>query len=161
SQGLTCNAASELEFFLFNTTYHDAFTSRYLGIPPSSDYRIDYHTMQTTRDEPIMRALRTQMPAAGVRIESTKGEWGKGQHEVNFVYAQPLAMADGHCVFKQGTKEIAEQHGKCVSFMPKIYVDEAGNSCHIHMSISRREDNLFWDNSSSQPSRCFRQFLGG
>src|SRR5436190_2780122 len=26
---LTCNIASELEFFLFNTTYHDAFASGY------------------------------------------------------------------------------------------------------------------------------------
>ena len=74
---------------------------------------------------------------AGVRVESTKGEWGKGQHEVNFVYDQPLPMADGHCVFKQGAKEIAEQHGKCLSFMPKIFADEAGNSCHIHISIWR------------------------
>src|SRR5688572_31791682 len=117
AQGLTCNIASELEFFLFNANYHDAYAANYAKLPPSSDYRIDYHTMQTTRDEPIMRAIRQQMPGAGVRVESTKGEWGKGQHEVNFVYDHPIEMADGHCVFKQGAKEIAEQNGRSITFM--------------------------------------------
>ena len=161
AQGLTCNIASELEFFLFNQTYHQAFEAGYAKLLPSSDYRIDYHTLQTTRDEPIMHALRQQMAIAGIPIESTKGEWGKGQHEVNFVYSQPLPMADGHMVFKQGAKEIAEQHGKSLSFMSKILASEAGNSCHIHISISKGGENLFWDEKANQPSKYFRQFLGG
>ncbi|MGB7158489.1 MAG: glutamine synthetase family protein [Tepidisphaeraceae bacterium] len=161
SQHLTCNIASELEFFLFNQTYHQAYEAGYANLLPSSDYRIDYHTMQTTRDEPILHALRQQMELAGVSIESTKGEWGKGQHEVNFAYGPPLAMADGHMVFKQGAKEIAEQHGKCLSFMPKISANEAGNSCHIHVSIWRGSENLFWDAKANGPSKYFRQFLGG
>src|SRR5215213_3739016 len=135
AKGLTCQCASELEFFLYNTTYHEAFKSGYTNLVPSSDYRIDYHTMQPTRDEPVIGALRRQMQAAGVPVESSKGEWGKGQHELNFVHDQPLPMADGHVVFKQGAKEIAEQHGKCLSFMPKIFAGEAGSSCHIHVSV--------------------------
>ena len=107
SQGLTCAIASELEFFLFNNTYASAFASKYTGLTPSSDYRIDYHTMQPARDEAIFRSLRNSMEAADVPVESSKGEWGKGQHEVNFVYSGPMAMADRHLVFKQGTKEIA------------------------------------------------------
>jgi glutamine synthetase len=47
----TCYSASELEFFLFNQTYHDAFVADYRNLTPSSDYRIDYHTKQPTRDE--------------------------------------------------------------------------------------------------------------
>src|SRR4051812_5723614 len=90
SQGLTCNIASELEFFLFNNTYHDAFASKYNALTPSSDYRIDYHVMKRTRDEPIMHGIRQQMEPAGVMVESTKGEWGRGQHEVNFGYSRPL-----------------------------------------------------------------------
>src|SRR5437867_1731472 len=38
---LSCCVASELEFFLFNNSYHDAFASGYRGLTPSSDYRID------------------------------------------------------------------------------------------------------------------------
>src|SRR5204863_209833 len=55
SPGLACAIASELEFFLFNNTYAAAFASKYIGLTPSSDYRIDYHTMQPTRDEAIFR----------------------------------------------------------------------------------------------------------
>ena len=164
ARGQTCQVASELEFFLFNSTYHDAFTSNYGKLEPSSDYRIDYHTMQPARDEPIMHALRQQMPGAGVRVESTKGEWGKGQHEVNFVYDKPIPMADGHCVFKQGAKEIAEFHGKSISFMPKIFSTEAGNSCHIHVSIFDEKGSRFWDARAAgggAPSDYFRKFLGG
>jgi glutamine synthetase len=102
------------------------------------------------------------MPGAGVRVESTKGEWGKGQHEVNFVYDKPIPMADGHCVFKQGAKEIAEFHGKSISFMPKIFSSEAGNSCHIHVSIFDEKGSKFWDKSGGGgASEYFRHFLGG
>ena len=101
---LTCYAASELEFFLFNHTYHEAFVAGYRDLTPSSDYRIDYHTMQPARDEAILRAVRNGMREARVPVESSKGEWGRGQHEVNFVYDQPLPMADMHVVFKQGLK---------------------------------------------------------
>jgi glutamine synthetase len=80
-------------------------------------------------------------------------------------------MADGHCVFKQGAKEIAEFHGKSISFMPKIFSTEAGNSCHIHVSIFDESGSRFWDpiapgdgagrGGGGGPSEYFRQFLGG
>jgi len=158
---LNCMAASELEFFLFNQTYHDAVTRHFLDLTPSSDYRIDYHVSQPSRDEGIMKALRNLMDAADVPIESSKGEWGKGQHEVNFIYDESLAMADRHTVFKQGAREIAVQNGKCVTFMPKFDAAEVGSSCHIHMSLWSRGQNVFWDGKKEQGSKVFRHFLGG
>jgi glutamine synthetase len=158
---LSCFCASELEFFLFNQTYHDLFVNDYRNLVPSSDYRIDYHTMQPTRDEPILRAVRNGMTAARVPVESSKGEWGRGQHEVNFVYDQPMPMADMHVVFKQGMKEIAAQHGKSVTFMPKLAASEVGSSCHIHISLWRGGRNAFWDPKTKEGSALFRQFLGG
>ncbi|MHB8521720.1 MAG: glutamine synthetase family protein [Limisphaerales bacterium] len=158
---LACFTASELEFFLFNTTYHDAFQADYRNLPPSSDYRIDYHTMQPARDEAILGAVRNQMTAARVPVESSKGEWGRGQHEVNFIYDRPLPMADMHVVFKQGIKEIAAQHGKAVTFMPKFAAAEVGSSCHIHVSLWQGKRNLFWDARTKSGSKLFRQFLGG
>jgi len=158
---LTCNIASELEFFLFNTSYHDAFTSGYRTVQPSSDYRIDYHILQPTADEPLFRQIRNEMVAARVPVESSKGEWGRGQHEVNFIYDEPLEMADMHVVFKQGVKEIAMAHGKSVTFMPKPSMTEPGNSCHIHASLWRGDRNEFWDAKQKRGSKLFRQFLGG
>jgi glutamine synthetase len=156
-----CCIASELEFFLFNQTYPEAFAADYRNLTPSSDYRIDYHTMQPARDEPLMRQIRNQMCAAGVPVENSKGEWGRGQHEINFVYDHPMAMADRHTLFKQGVKEIAAQHGKCVTFMAKPWAAEVGSSCHIHISLWRDGKNLFWDGATESGSKLFRQFLGG
>jgi glutamine synthetase len=160
-QGTTCFCASELEFYLFNQTAHAAFESGYRDLAPSSDYRIDYHVMQPTRDEPLMRAIRNGMMGAGIPIENSKGEWSRGQHEINFRYSTPVEMADRHVVFKQGVKEIAEQFGKSVSFMAKYSAAEAGNSCHLHMSLWKGGKSLFWDDKKQAGSRLFRQFLGG
>jgi glutamine synthetase len=157
----SCFAASELEFFLFNQSFHDAFTADYRNLTPSSDYRIDYQTMQPTRDEAMFRSVRNWMTEARVPVESSKGEWGKGQHEVNFIYDEPLPMADMHVVFKQGMKEIAAQHGKSVTFMPKPWAAEVGSSCHIHISLWRDGKNAFWDAKRGEGSQLFRQFLGG
>ena len=161
AKGLSCQIASELEFFLFNHDYPAAFAARYSGLVPASDYRIDYHTLQPARDEAIFRAVRNGMDAAEIPVESSKGEWGKGQHEVNFIHDEPLAMADRHVVFKQGVKEIAQQNGKCVTFMPKPDAAEVGSSCHIHQSIWRGRNPLFWDAGKKRGSKFFRQFLGG
>jgi len=161
AKGWRCMVASELEFFLFNQSYHDAFASHYRDLTPSSDYRIDYHTAQPTRDEAIMRPLRNLMDAAGVPIESSKGEWGRGQHEVNFIYDEPLVMADRHSVFKHGAREIAAQNGKSIYFMPKLDAAEVGSSCHIHISLWDRAKSLLWDPKKRGGSKLFRQFLGG
>ncbi len=157
----TCYTASELEFFLFNNSFHDAFTADYRHLTPSSDYRIDYHTMQPTRDEVLMRAVRNQMTEARVPIESSKGEWGRGQHEVNFIYDLPLEMADMHVVFKQGLKEMVAQHNRSVTFMPKPAANEVGSSCHIHASLWQNGKSLFWDAKAGAGTKLFRQFLGG
>ncbi len=160
-RGLTCRCATELEFYLFNHPYPEAFARGYRDLQPSSDYRIDYHLMQPTRDEPLLRAIRNQMPAAGVPVESSKGEWSRGQHEVNFPHAAPLEMADRHTVFKQGVKELAQQHGRAISFMAKLAPEEAGNSCHLHLSLWRAGRPAFWDARHRTGTRLFRQFLGG
>jgi glutamine synthetase len=159
--GFSCKCASELEFYLFNQSYHSAFSAGYRDLQPSSDYRIDYHLMQPARDEALMRAIRNGMTGARVPVESSKGEWSRGQHEINFTYSDPLEMADMHVLFKQGVKEIAEQHGKCITFMAKYAPTEAGNSCHIHMSLAKAGRNAFWDNRAQAPSKLSRHFLGG
>jgi len=158
---LICHIASELEFFLFNNSFHDAYAAGYRNLTPSSDYRIDYHTMQPARDEPLFRSMRNMMLEARVPVESSKGEWGRGQHEINFIYDQPVPMADMHVLFKQGVKEIAAQHGRSVTFMAKPSVTEPGNSCHIHTSLAQGARNLFWDVRKQAGSKLFRQFLGG
>ena len=81
--------------------------------------------------------MRRHLTRSGVPVESSKGEWGLGQHEMNIRYAEVLEMADRHVVFKQCLKEIADRQGCRVTFMAKSAADRAGSSCHIHLSLWR------------------------
>ena len=66
--------------------------------------------------------------------EGVKGECNFGQQEIAFRYAEALATCDNHTIYKNGAKEIADQHGKALTFMAK-FNEREGNSCHIHLSV--------------------------
>ena len=162
--GLTPIAASELEYYLFQNSYRQAADSDFRNIQPAGWYLEDYHILQGTRTEPFTAAVRRHLKASGVPVETSKGEWGLGQHEVNVRYAETLTMADRHVIFKQCLKEVAEQMGQSVTFMAKFAADRAGSSCHIHFSLWRDQKNAFAGNAELGPVRCsdsFRWFLGG
>ena len=91
-------------------------------------------------------------------MENSKGEYGKGQHEINMTYSDALTMADRHVVFKHGAKHLAEQHGQSITFMAKPYHGEAGSSCHIHLSLFDEKGSVFWDEAGHEPTRMFRAF---
>ncbi len=84
---------SELEFFLFQETYAEAHAKHYRDLTPSVPYILDYHILASTYDEPLIRQIRNGMQAAGIAVETSKGEAWPGQHEINFRYAD--AVHDG------------------------------------------------------------------
>jgi glutamine synthetase len=96
------------------------------------------------------------MRAAGLRVESSKGEAWPGQHEINFVYADALSAADDHVVFKTGAKEMAHQAGNSITFMAKPDETWVGNSCHVHASLWQDGENAF-----AGETETFRRFLAG
>jgi len=132
--GFTAFAGTELEFILFDTTYEEAWDRGYRDLTPSNRYNVDYSILGTTRVEPVLRDIRNHMHAAGMVVESAKGECNFGQHEVAFRYADVVTTADQHSVYKNAAKEIAAQHGKALTFIAK-YDEREGNSCHIHLSL--------------------------
>ncbi|SFH68569.1 glutamine synthetase family protein [Albimonas pacifica] len=162
-RGWTANAATELEFFLFRESYEEAQAKRHLGMTTISAYNEDYHIFQTTKEEDVMRAIRTQMNAADIPIENSKGEADAGQEEINVRYAEALTMADRHVILKNGIKEIAWAKGKSVSFMAKWSYDHAGNSSHVHMSLAGPDgEPLFYDPEKPYGmSDLMRAFLAG
>ncbi len=162
--GFTAKAASELEYFIFEDTYRAAAEKRYAGLTPAGWYLEDYHILQGTREERYSGAVRRHLGASGVPVESSKGEWGRGQHEMNVRYADVLTMADRHSVMKLAMKEIAEGLGCSVTFMAKPFAEEAGSSCHLHLSLWRGDEAAFPGKQSLGPVQCsddFRWFLGG
>jgi glutamine synthetase len=162
--GFSAMAASELEYYVFQDSYRSAAKCDYRGLQPAGWYLEDYNILQGTRTETFTAAVRRHLNASGVPVESSKGEWGLGQHEMNVRYAEALQMADRHVVFKQCLKEVADQTGISVTFMAKFAHDCAGSSCHIHLSLWRDRQNAFAGDRECGPVRCsdlFRWFLGG
>jgi glutamine synthetase len=156
--------ASELEFFLFRESVDEAAAKNYTNLTPHSQVIEDYHILQTTRDEYVIRAIRNAMDGAGVPIEFSKGEAGRGQHEINLAYTDAIEMADRHVVYKNGAKEIASQLGLSITFMAKYSTEEVGSSCHIHSSLwdPTGETPLMWDaDAPEHQSAAFRGWLGG
>ncbi len=94
--GFTPMMGSELEFYLVKETYAEAHADGYRTLTPSVPYVLDYHILGTTYDEPFLRAVRNHMQAAGMRVETSKGEAWPGQQEINFRFADALTMADNH-----------------------------------------------------------------
>jgi len=133
-KGLEAFVGTELEFIVFDDSYRDAWAKKYEGLTPASDYNIDYALLASTRMEPLMRDIRNSMDAAGMYSEGIKGECNFGQQEIAFRYTDALATCDNHSIYKNGAKEIADRHGKSLTFMAK-FNEREGNSCHIHLSV--------------------------
>src|SRR5712691_2355324 len=113
--GYRVKTASELELYLFRESFDEARAKRYHGLTPVSNYLEDYHILQTSKEEPLVRAIRNGMEAARVPVEFSKGEWGRGQEEINLRYTDALEMADRHVLYKHGVKEIAWEQGCSVT----------------------------------------------
>ena len=147
---------SELEFYLFAESYAEAHAKHYRDLTPSVPYILDYHVLATTYDEPLIRQIRNGMQAAGVPVESSKGEAWPGQQEINFRYTDAVTMADNHVIYKNGAKEIAHLNGRSITFMAKPDHGWIGNSCHIHSSLWREGENAF-----AGESDVFKRYVAG
>ncbi|GAA0473586.1 glutamine synthetase family protein [Streptomyces olivaceiscleroticus] len=160
--GWQAYAGTELEFMVFKDTYEDAWRRGYRDMSPANLYNVDYSVLGTSRVEPLLRRIRNEMGAAGMIVESAKGECNLGQHEIAFRYDEALTTCDQHSVYKTGAKEIAAQEGMALTFMAK-YDEREGNSCHIHLSL-RDEDGapvLADADGEYGMSPLMRHFLAG
>ncbi|WP_083363524.1 glutamine synthetase family protein [Microterricola viridarii] len=161
-RGLVPFVGTELEFIVFDDSYRQAWAKGYRDLAASSDYNIDYAMLASTRMEPLLRDIRNAMDGAGMYSEGVKGECNLGQQEIAFRYAHALATCDNHSIYKNGAKEIADAHGKSLTFMAK-FNEREGNSCHIHISLRDEAGSpVFADTDAEHGmSTVFRHFLAG
>ncbi|MFW0150273.1 glutamine synthetase family protein [Mycobacterium sp. smrl_JER01] len=161
-RGLVPYVGTELEFMVFDDTFRDAWKADYRGLTPATDYNVDYAMHASTRMEPLLRDIRRGMDGAGMYCEGVKGECNLGQQEIAFRYDHARVTCDNHTIYRNGAKEIADQHGKSLTFMAKFDARE-GNSCHIHISL-RGEDGSAVFSDDADPlgmSPMFRSFVAG
>jgi glutamine synthetase len=163
-RGLRVCSATELEFFLFKDSYEEASAKGWRDLTPHTSTIEDYQLLQTAREEYVLRRIRNEMRDAEIPVEFSKGEAGRGQHEVNVTYDEALVTADRHLVFKNGIKEIAAQEGRATTFMAKWTMGDVGSSCHVHTSLWDAESGEALMADASHPSELSavgRHFLGG
>ncbi|MEE1930516.1 glutamine synthetase family protein [Streptomyces sp. TRM 70351] len=162
AHGLTAHAGTELEFLAFDATYQQAHDANYHGLRPATRHNVDYALQGLTGLEPMLRRLRREMPRAGLTLETARAEVHPGQYEIVFRYAEAMTTADHHALFKHGTKQIAAQEGRAVTFMPK-YDDGEGNSCHIHLSLRGEDGSAVLADPAADDgmSGLMRHFIAG
>ncbi|WP_027339253.1 type I glutamate--ammonia ligase [Halonatronum saccharophilum] len=129
----------EPEFFLFqrdedgNPTTKTNDQGGYFDLGPAD-------TGQDTRRD-IVLALE-QM---GFEMEASHHEVAPGQHEIDFKYEEALKTADNIGTFKFVTKAIANEHNLHATFMPKPIFGENGSGMHVHQSLFKDGENVFYD----------------
>src|SRR5216117_3383787 len=167
SMGYVVKTAAELVLSCFKESFEAARAKRHHDLTPVSGYLEDYHILQTSKEEPLIRAIRNGMEGADVPVETSKGEWGRGQEEINLRYAEALEMADRTVLYKHGAKEIAHLQGCAVTFMAKYDRAAAGSSFHLHSSLWDKTGRkaLFAATGSGAPPRggspLFGHWLAG
>lgn len=160
--GLTPVVATELEFYLVDTTGE-------IPTPPKSPVThklLDGDGALSIDDLDHFEAFFTDVYAAcdahDVPVDSAISENGGGQFEINLLHVpDPLKAADDALYFKRFVKGIARKYELAASFMAKPFLDRAGNGFHVHFSLLDREGRNVFDNGTPEGSQTMRHAVGG
>lgn len=156
--GYTFNAGPECEFFLFNIddkgypTVNTTDTAGYFDLGP-----VDL-------GENVRRDICLALESMGFEIEASHHEVAIGQHEIDFKYDEAIQAADNIMTFKLAVKTIAQQSGLYATFMPKPIFGINGSGMHINMSLTKDNQNTFYDKNDSkgnQLSEIAYHFIAG
>jgi glutamine synthetase len=148
-----CRSGHEYEFYILN--------------PETAEPIFGGHQIMTTlkhEAHPILRDIQRHMTRMGIEITTCNTEWGPAQYEINYSPADGISGADQAFTWKNGLKEIAEQHGLLITFMTKPWIDKSANGSHFHISLidAHSGENVFYDqNSPDSLSDTCRWFIGG
>jgi glutamine synthetase len=123
----------------------------YFPVPPAD-------TLQDIRSEMILR-----LEEVGVPVEVHHHEVGTaGQGEIDMRYGTLTKMGDSLMYYKYIIKNVARKHGKTATFMPKPLFGDNGSGMHVHQSLWKGNNNLFWDQAGyGQISQMAKHYIGG
>ena len=134
-----------------NLGYKPRYKEGYFPVPPTD-------TLQDFRSEAILRMLE-----AGIEIEAHHHEVATaGQCEIDIRFNSLTRMADHLMLYKYILKNVAREHGKTVTFMPKPLFQDNGSGMHVHQSLWQDGSNLFYDAAGyAQLSETALYYIGG
>lgn len=133
-----------------NLGYKPSYKGGYFPVSPSDTY----HDL---RGEMVY-----VMQQLGIVIEAHHHEVGTGgQAEIDMQYAPLMKMADQFMWYKYIIKNVAREHGKTVTFMPKPIFDDNGSGMHTHMSLWKDGKPLFAGDGYAGLSDLALHAIGG
>jgi glutamine synthetase len=106
----------------------------------------------------VVQMLRSQ----GVRVEVHHHEVGTAQQEIDIRYNSLKTQADTVMLYKYTVRNVARRHGKTATFMPKPLFGDNGSGMHVHQSLWRGGQPLFFaEGRYANLSDLGRAYLAG
>ena len=152
SMGFTYYTGPEIEFFFFKNSESPLTLDhgRYFDNTPldaASDFR---------------RQTVLTLEKMGINVISSHHEGANSQHEIDLRHEDALTTADNIMTFKVVAKEIGQMNNIYASFMPKPLSGQNGSGLHVHQSLFRDDENIFFDASNEYHlSENGRYFIAG
>ncbi|MCR4881257.1 MAG: type I glutamate--ammonia ligase [bacterium] len=154
--GYTMNVGPEAEFFIFKK---DENGKPSLKTDDEAGY---YDAAPSDKGENLRRIMVKTLKEMGFEVEASHHEVARGQHEIDFKYADALTTADNIMTFKYVVSAIAEQNDVCATFMPKPIFGINGSGMHCNVSLFKNGKNLFYaPDRTYQLSREALYSIGG
>ena len=134
-----------------NLGYKPRYKEGYFPVPPMDQF-------QDLRSE-MMRVLEQ----VGIPIEVQHHEVGTaGQAEIDMRFDTITTMADKLMLYKYVVKNVARKRGYSVTFMPKPIFMDNGSGMHVHQSLWKGGEPLFFDEAGyAGLSDMARWYIGG
>ncbi len=103
------------------------------------------------------------MEAAGIDVEVHHHEVGTaGQTEIDMRFSTLVRMADQAMMYKYIVKNVCHQYGYTATFMPKPLFGDNGSGMHVHQSLWKGDQNLFFAaDGYGLISEMARFYIGG
>ncbi len=95
------------------------------------------------------------------RVEVQHHEVASCQSEIGVTFNTLVRKADEVQVLKYAVLNVAHEHGKSATFMPKPLVGDNGSGMHVHISISKNGVNTFAGDEYAGLSETAILFIGG
>jgi glutamine synthetase len=101
--------------------------------------------------------------ASGIDVEVQHHEVGTaGQAEIDMRFGPLVRMADQIMMYKYIVKGVCHEHGYTATFMPKPMFGDNGSGMHVHQSLWKNGENLFWSaRGYAGLSDLARFYIGG
>lgn len=134
--GLQVMAAFENEFYLLRVNAE--------GFTPA-DNTVFASTIGMDLNQAVIGDMVEALLAQQIPVERYYPESGAGQHEIAIRYTHALQAADWQIAFRETVRGVALQHNLRASFLPKLFQEQAGSGCHLHLSLWKDGQNILPD----------------